>query len=204
MKYVNKIQEFSVIRLWRASRLIAGFTLVTALSLASCGGGGGGSEPSSPAAQTPSGPSSADLVGNLKITANNPRTGASESRLTFTTKSTSKTSDGTDIYSGTSDFLGRPAYGAWYPSLSKYVAAYFLAASNLGGMYYTYEFTLEPDGSLTGCQIATIGSRIITGDQVPLRSNEPCWEIIPAQSHKYPAGVWARGQLRLGPGLTVN
>jgi hypothetical protein len=98
-------------------------------------------------------------------------------RITLDKKSGTKTSEGTDIYTGyDAEYSFRIASGAWYPSLSKYI----VLCGDRDSPSFTYDyyrFTINSDNTLPGCW--------------KLDSDEDtCYDFIVPASHKTPLGTW--------------
>jgi len=102
-------------------------------------------------------------------------------RITLNTKSSSKTSEGTDIYTGyDADYPSVVlATGAWFPSLSKYV---IVTVPQFSTPYIEkYVFSINADNTLSGCWR-------ISSDYGSTWSN--CYSFIIPASHKSSLGSW--------------
>jgi hypothetical protein len=96
------------------------------------------------------------------------------------TKSSLKTSEGTDIYTGyDADYPSvTAAAGAWYPSLSEYIIASVLYSSPY---VQGYVFSINADNTLPGCWMISSDSGSTWSD---------CYSFIIPESHKSPLGSW--------------
>ena len=159
----------------RVARLAAvAFMLV--ITITACGGGGGGGSSS----DTTSGPSSKDVIGNLKFVYDIISEYTDRYTIDGKTKSDNKTSDDTEIYMGyNADYpsLGLEVAAAWYPSLSKYLA---VAETALSDTYYNYTFTITDTGGLRGCFSMSISGTF-----------SDCYDLKDV-SQRFPLDVWAR------------
>ena len=101
-------------------------------------------------------------------------------RITMNTKSSSKTSESTYIYTGyDADYPSvTGAAGAWYPSLSEYIIASVLYSTPY---VQGYVFSINADNTLPGCWM-------ISSDYGSTWSS--CYSFIIPSSHKSPLGSW--------------
>lgn len=154
----------------RVARLVVVFVLF--ISITACGGGGGGGSSSG------SGPSSKDVIGNLKFVYNIINEYTDRYTIDGQTKGDEKTSDNTDMYIGyNADSPNYAIAAAWYPSQSKYLA---VAETALSDTYWSYDFTITDTGGLRGCFRMMVSGTLLD-----------CWSLKDV-SQRFPLDVWAR------------
>ena len=124
-------------------------------------------------------PPSEDLIGNFRFVYTIISTFTD--RITLNNKSSLKTSEGTDVYTGYDADYPSVTYagGAWYPSISQYI----IISGPLYSSPYrrSYVFSINADNTLPGCYQISADSGATWG---------PCYSFILPASHKSPPGSW--------------
>lgn len=159
---------------------VVSVTALPLVVLTGCGGGGGGDSAPAPTPVPPTPPPSTEaLIGNFRFVYKILTTWTD--RITLNTKSSLKSSEGTDVFTGFNASYPSVtvAVGSWMPSISKYIIVEGMGSSS--PFVSGYVFSINADNTLPGCYM-------ISSDSGDTWSN--CYAFILPNSHKTPLGSW--------------